>query len=123
MDINDVIMLARSGFSRAEINSMLSAQAPAVQQPATFQAAPAIASAAATQFPQAQTVPAAPAPSPQTDRLGQLIQAVQQQQQQTGQVLQAIQQNAIQQGYQPQPAETIEGLTARIINPGTQEVK
>lgn len=100
----DVMFLARAGFSRAEINALLSS-APAQQAPAAVfqQAAPA-------------TVSAEPAPAP-ADRLGQLIDQMQQQQARTDQMLQAMQQSAIHQGYQAQPADTIDALTARIVNP------
>lgn len=104
----DVMFLARAGFSRTEINALLSS-ASAQQAPATIPAAQPAAPA---------TVPAAPAPSAApVDRLGQLITQMEQQQARTDQMLQAVQQSAIQQGYQPQPADTIDALTARIVNP------
>lgn len=113
----DVMFLARAGFSRAEINALLS-NAPAQQAPATI---PAVQPAAPA------TVPAAPTPAPApVDRLGQLITQMEQQQARTDQMLQAVQQSAIQQGYQAQPADSIDALTARIINPtvpGTEGVK
>lgn len=108
----DVMFLARAGFSRAEINALLSS-APAQQAPATIPAAQPAAPAAVF-----QPAPAAPAPaSAPADRLGQLITQMEQQQARTDQVLQAVQQSAIQQGYQQQPADTIDALTARIVNP------
>lgn len=113
----DVMFLARAGFSRAEINALLSS-APAQQAPATIPAAQPAAPAAVFQPAAPATVPAAPAPaSAPADRLGQLITQMEQQQVRTDQVLQAVQQSAIQQGYQPQPADTIDALTARIVNP------
>ena len=111
----DVMFLARAGFSRAEINALLSS-APAQQAPATIQTAQPAAPAAVFQQAAPATVPAPPAPAP-VDRLSQLITQMEQQQARTDQMLQAVQQSAIQQGYQPQPADTIDALTARIVNP------
>lgn len=105
MDVNDMIALARAGFSRSDIAAMAQAAQPAPAAPAA-QPAPA--------------APAAPAaPSAQAgDMLSQLIAEMKQQTAQNNQLMTALQANAVQQGYQSQPADSIDALTARIINPG-----
>ena len=91
--INDVLTLARAGFTAGQIAAMTAAPTPAVPAPAPAPAVPAAAPPA----------PAVPAPAPaQADPLEQ--------------ILTQLRINALNAAQQP-PAQSVDDILAEIINP------
>ena len=111
--INDVLTLARAGFTAGQIAAMTAAPTPAVPAPAPAPAVPAAAPAApavpaaalaAPTVPAAAPpAPAVPAPAPaQADPLEQ--------------ILTQLRINALNAAQQP-PAQSVDDILAEIINP------
>ena len=108
--INDVLQLARAGFSRAEISKMLNMENPSHDKETNPAPAPAPATAPA---PAPATAPApAPAPDPAND-VTKYIAAV------GGKLdaLAAMLQNSAILGSQQPAQETSDDIIAQIINP------
>lgn len=112
MDIQDIIALAKAGFTAAQIAAMQQT-APATPTP-THSDPPA-----PTPAPSAPTeTPAAPTPAPAVPAQPDLLQQILQQQQQ---MMAAMQQQAIHTSSAPgQEPESVESILASIINPPTK---
>ena len=116
---DDILTLARAGFTAQQIAVLLAEQPAQPVQPAQPAQPEQPAQPAPAPAPQPAPEPApapAPAPAPQPAQPDTLSQLLQQMTQLTG----AIQANAILQSKQPQP-ETADDVIASIIRPPKKE--
>lgn len=106
MERDDIIALARAGFSAEQIAAL--AAAPAAPAAAPAEPTPAPAPAPAPAPPQAPAAPT-PAPAPQPDAVMQLLERV-------GALTEAVQSSALLNTQQP-PVQTADDILAAIIAP------
>ena len=113
--INDVLTLARAGFTAGQIAAMTAA-APAPATPAPAPAAPAPAPAAPAPAAPASAAPAPAAPAPAAPAPAAPAPAAPTPADPLEQILTQLRLNALNAAQQP-PAQSVDEILAEIINP------